>query len=361
MESIKAIISTAPFYTCTIWSILFAISYGRLDKARRILMCFALVCSALYLCHAMYFLGDKSTVTETLWKFCNMTVYPLYFIYLCKVTSKGMHWVQMCLILLPGLIVAGLCSAFDSAFFDLLQKLTFALQVLLVVYFGYRRLTAFDRKVCDVYANTDSINTERIRIILVFFLVTSVLSLIINALGRAYFKENCLILAFPSLMFSAMLFSLLYIGYNRTFTYEQFEDDRGEVPLASHEGEDEGVIPCIPSLAGEDGGGLREAIIRMVDEELIYLNKNLKVGDIATACNSNRTYVSNFINEEFGYSFSDYINKKRVEHAQRLMRESKYFKIAQIADESGFSSEQSFYRNFKKYTGQSPMEWIKRV
>ena len=34
-------------------------------------------------------------------------------------------------------------------------------------------------------------------------------------------------------------------------------------------------------------------------------------------------------------------------------------KIVTIATQSGFSSEQSFYRNFHKCTGMKPLEWVK--
>ncbi|MDO5447094.1 MAG: hypothetical protein Q4F34_04870 [Prevotellaceae bacterium] len=40
------------------------------------------------------------------------------------------------------------------------------------------------------------------------------------------------------------------------------------------------------------------------------------------------------------------------------MREGSDPKILPIADKSGFSSEQSFYRNFKKYTGMNPAHWM---
>ena len=77
---------------------------------------------------------------------------------------------------------------------------------------------------------------------------------------------------------------------------------------------------------------------------------------MATELCTNRLYVSTAINEEMGISFSDYINRKRVNYAILLMRTNPQMTIYEIADLSGFSSDKSFYRNFKNITGKSPKE-----
>ena len=45
------------------------------------------------------------------------------------------------------------------------------------------------------------------------------------------------------------------------------------------------------------------------------------------------------------------------EYAQRLMREHPEMLLADVAEESGFSNEQSFFRTFKARTGLTPQEW----
>ena len=70
-----------------------------------------------------------------------------------------------------------------------------------------------------------------------------------------------------------------------------------------------------------------------------------------------RTYVSRYINTEYGCSFSDYINRMRVDYAKTLMQETPNPKFIAIAEQSGFASEQSFYRNFRKFVGMTPEEW----
>jgi AraC-like DNA-binding protein len=78
--------------------------------------------------------------------------------------------------------------------------------------------------------------------------------------------------------------------------------------------------------------------------------------------NASNTYakwgdIYNIINREMGMSFSEYVNRLRVQHAARLLDEGRDLSHAELAERSGFSSITSFYRNFKLYAGCSPKEY----
>ena len=74
---------------------------------------------------------------------------------------------------------------------------------------------------------------------------------------------------------------------------------------------------------------------------------------------TNRNYIYNAINVDMGVSFSEFVNRYRVSHAQKLIDDSgdKDTEMSNIWLRSGFSSEPSFYRNFKLYAGCSPKQW----
>ena len=61
---------------------------------------------------------------------------------------------------------------------------------------------------------------------------------------------------------------------------------------------------------------------------------------------------------ETGKSFPDYINSYRVKFAQRLLKSNPGRPLSGVAEESGFSSESSFFRNFKALTGKTPNQWL---
>lgn len=99
-------------------------------------------------------------------------------------------------------------------------------------------------------------------------------------------------------------------------------------------------------------------IERLMEEEKVFLKQGLTIGEVSSACRSNRTYVSTCINNMTGVSFSDFINTHRVHHAQILLASADAGTgLSDIADQSGFSSQVSFIRNFKKVTGETPSDW----
>ena len=89
----------------------------------------------------------------------------------------------------------------------------------------------------------------------------------------------------------------------------------------------------------------------------------MTVQDLAAAINSNRTYVSNCINRRTGLSFSQYIARYRVEHAQTVLRDRTYSSdheaVTAAIALSGFASDQTFYRAFKDLTGLTPLQYRK--
>lgn len=101
-----------------------------------------------------------------------------------------------------------------------------------------------------------------------------------------------------------------------------------------------------------------ERISQLMDREKLYLRSDLKLQDVAVALQTNSSYVSECINSLRGQSFSQFVNTYRVSHAQELLRRQPDIKTTIVATDSGFSTEASFFRNFKAVTGMTPREWF---
>lgn len=230
----------------------------------------------------------------------------------------------------------------------LLHRVFLLLQLVLVGIFGYQRLTAFDRQLQEVYADSDSYNSRPVRMLLLWFIAISFASGIFCIIGRQFFRQNDWLLIVPSILFSVMLFSVFYVGYNRQNVIAQLHTDLGETE--SIEAESEISAVDVDTLAAE--------LQRLMEEKHLFLRPNIKIGEIAQQIGTCRTYLSNYLNHELGMSFSDYINRQRIDYAKQLISYQKPEKINQVASLSGFSSETSFYRNFKKLEGMTPEEWV---
>ena len=106
---------------------------------------------------------------------------------------------------------------------------------------------------------------------------------------------------------------------------------------------------------------LIERVCQLMENERLYLRNDLKLQDVAVRLGTNSTYISECINNGRGQSFSQFVNAYRVRHAQKLLSLQPDKKTAQVANESGFSTEASFFRNFKVVTGMTPREWLATI
>ena len=101
---------------------------------------------------------------------------------------------------------------------------------------------------------------------------------------------------------------------------------------------------------------LMQRIIRLMEEQRPYLDSDLKQADVATALGVRLDEVSRCINSN-AFNFSQFINGYRIEYAKQLILRKPGIKMTQVAIESGFSNETTFYRTFKAIVGMPPSEW----
>ena len=111
------------------------------------------------------------------------------------------------------------------------------------------------------------------------------------------------------------------------------------------------------SSSDEASPANRQLFEQWMDEKKPYLNPNFQLNDLQRVLPMNRTYLSNFVNIEYGCSFYQLVNRYRVAEAKRLMTEQPDLKIQDIADRCGFSSRHVFSQIFTRETGATPTEW----
>ena len=102
-------------------------------------------------------------------------------------------------------------------------------------------------------------------------------------------------------------------------------------------------------------------IDELMEREQLFLNPELKVGDVAAILGVNSRYVSDSINTSRDCSFAQFMNRLRVEYAQHMMQQSPEKKLSEVWVASGFANESTFFRAFKSITGITPKEWINNI
>lgn len=340
--------SLLPFGVCMHWFICFALKYNKTDEPNRIYTTFIGTCMVLYFCHALFFTVGIPSEIECLWTFCSLSVYPLFYMYICRLTSHEYDFKHHWQVLIPSIVVTILKFMFPESEIDIARMVVFSLQLIAVCHFGIKKMNAFDKEIKAIYADTDDKSTSNVHSMLIAIVITCFISALVNFLGKHFFGESIWLLMPISIAFSTMLYALSYVCYHRTFSADQL--------FTEHIQENE--------TNGENTETKNDIIGRNIESLMtdahVFLIKDLKIDELAIRINSNRTYVSKYINDTYKCSFSDYINKKRIEYAKSLLITDKREKLlSSIAELSGFSSEQSFFRNFKKFTNKTPREWLK--
>lgn len=105
----------------------------------------------------------------------------------------------------------------------------------------------------------------------------------------------------------------------------------------------------------------RKKLLKLMDLNSPHLDSEITLNDLALKLNLSRHHTSQVINECFDMSFYDFINKYRIEEAEKmLLKEDLYnLNITDIAYKSGFNNRMSFYNAFKKYVGTTPSDYKK--
>jgi two-component system response regulator YesN len=91
-----------------------------------------------------------------------------------------------------------------------------------------------------------------------------------------------------------------------------------------------------------------------------YIQQNyaseLTLNQVAGYVNMSAGYFSNLFKKETNVNFIEYLNKLRVEKAEKLLRGTSY-KSFEIAEKVGFADNTYFCKVFKKMTGMSPSRY----
>ena len=102
---------------------------------------------------------------------------------------------------------------------------------------------------------------------------------------------------------------------------------------------------------------------QFVEKEQPYLRSGLIIKQLADELSMSTAHLSQVINSYAQVTFFDYINCQRIEYSQQQLADpgAGKRKVLDIAYSSGFSSQSTFYAQFKKHTGCTPSQYRYRL
>lgn len=116
------------------------------------------------------------------------------------------------------------------------------------------------------------------------------------------------------------------------------------------------------SLSDEDISLYKEKIIKITEEDEVYLSYDLTQANFAQKIGLSSQHLSEVLYFGFNKNFYQFINYYRINEAKKILESStnKELKILAVAFDSGFKSKTTFNRVFKEQTGLTPTQYRKK-
>ncbi len=107
-------------------------------------------------------------------------------------------------------------------------------------------------------------------------------------------------------------------------------------------------------------GSYSRHVSQAIDFVLERYREGITLESAAKRIGLNPSYLSRIFKEETHSTFSEYLNRVRIEAGRKLL-ESGQYSIKQISDQVGFGTYNYFFKVFKEATGMTPHAYVNRL
>lgn len=163
------------------------------------------------------------------------------------------------------------------------------------------------------------------------------------------------LIAVSLLILSALMIAFLLIALNphRALDATILEAENRVKELAEEMEHDvwnrvePGVILDAQTLPASRKSEILKIVRKAVEEDKAFLDSHLTLAHLSQLCGVNRTYLSAVLTESLG-GFFNYINRCRLEYANKYRDANPDASVEDLATASGFGTRQSFYNARKQ-------------
>lgn len=393
---IHGIFAIIPVLIITSWLIFFNIKKNE-SKVKRYIS-FILAVSLVGFLILWYYLNNYLNVVNVLdaiWVFTSLSVYPLYYYYIRLMTVDIKIDYRWLWLFTPAIILALFTAVIYSmmtpqeievftnnllyknnpvsgsystliklqSFRIMLFELTLVIEVLLTTVFGMQHIIRSNKNVFAFYSKIKNRKILDISIPFLFLMTSAIVAMTSNIIGKGFFVNTPYLLALPFIAHPMAFCITCCDRFKKTIPVKvtSLKLAHSLVGEKLQEGEEEGEEEIEVGIFALDNNHdeFYEKMEDLLKNKQIFKNSELRLNDLALRLGTNRTYLSQLINNKTNSNFNDYINSYRIAYAKELlsMENEDQLPLDEIAIMSGFSSQSSFYRVFKKIEETSPSKY----
>jgi AraC-like DNA-binding protein len=224
---------------------------------------------------------------------------------------------------------------------------------------SYRLLYRYETLMKQNFAYTESIDLSWLKFFIwglgFTVLVVTVIIILEEGFGVVFGFNT------DSIYFILLITFILYLGYSGIRYKNIFSDESGN-SLKIHDPKSPGEYNR-SGLSVEDAVQYHKDLLELMNSSKPYLDPKLKLSDLAEKLEISVNHLSQVINQYEEKNFFDFVNSFRIDEFKKRADDPAFanYSILAIALDAGFNSKSSFNQVFKKNTGQTPSEYVKRI
>lgn len=295
-----------------------------------------------YLLFNDFFLGDATPFS--------LLYVPLYFhvLYLLRYNTKSkyiiLHFVPA-FILWMFFFILLINKELSMLYYLLYKKMVYGTFAFLLLYYSIYGYLLFSKGIGKI------INRRYMEFIIVSSLIMIVIS--VFYIIKLFKNDDFSIIPLSFSFFEHVLLFVFVLSINRMWYYRIVDEKEDKNNLT----EDESDKYCKSRIKDSR---LEESIKELERMEIqFYLDADLNLEKLSAHLRISKYELSQVFSIGLKTSFAKYINSKRCHYASKLLLERKdsNYSIENIALQSGYSSNVTFYRAFKEIYGVAPSKY----
>jgi len=305
-----------------------------------------------------------------------LAFYPLYYLYIYSAFNFNIIPIKWIYHFIPSIIIAALMLTATSLiswgnYIEYMNNNLYANELTsssskilaylyrgtrffhLVQIIGYNFLTIrfilrAHQEMNNSFSNLDKYQLRYFYIVNIsFILFMSIPGFYVTLIGRTPLNTNDYLLLSSCILFTLLYLIIAIIGIR-------------QIPVAID------LKTMVPkNEAGKEQlyefNELEKELYLYFSNEKPWLVPNLNIWEVAKHLGTNRSYISNVINEKVGCNFNQFVNNYRIKEAKLLLKQTPNKTITEISELAGFGSINSFIRIFKKVEKCTPSEYRKKI
>lgn len=365
----------SPIFVSLFWTIILFSSDDEQKNQQKALGMFMFLVCVVFVCQFIYFrpYPDLYPYFNFPLRLAILMAYPVFHIYFRIITVESMfslrnHWTYLSIstivIIVYGIAIAltpkiefrawlynanAYPESVNIQFLSIASRMvqvTFLLQIIGTIIGNFVLIKKHREKAEQFYSNILVEKMDKTLALSITIALMSVTAFTLVALGQHFLLFKNLMICIGWLIIAITLFIIGYMGSKQRATNMIFCLEN-ELDTVNNE---EKVF----------SGGMKSILDSLIHEfevNRIHLNSQLNIMDVAKLVGSNRTYISNLINQQFDQNFCAFVNNYRLIELEKAIQFDPSKSIDTLIEQCGFGSINSMKRAIQTKSGMSFNKW----